>query len=412
MSPTTFDSNYRGEFPGLARMWKGRRVAFFDGPAGSQVPKSVADAMAHCLTFCNANDGGTFESSREVSALAVQARHAVADLLHVDEPDTVVLGPNMTSLTFALSRSLARTWKPGDEVIVTRMDHDANIRPWLLAADEVGVKVRWVEVTSDCRLRMDMFSELLSERTKLVAVGLASNAVGTINPIAEIAAAAHRVGALMFVDAVHAVPHRLVDVQQLAADFLVCSAYKFFGPHQGILWGRRELLEKLPAYKVRPAPNSLPGKWMTGTPSFEAMAGTQAAIAYLERLGSGDDRRHRLAAAYQFIANHERQLAKRFLAGMASLSDWKVWGITDPGQLDQRVATFGLTSNRLTPQHAAERLAEQGICVWAGHFYAIELIEALGLAPHGLLRIGFLHYNSADEVDRLLEALRDINRNS
>lgn len=401
-------NSIRRQFPGLARQHNDRPMVFLDGPGGSQVPQRVIDAVADCLAHHNANDGGAFATSREVGAIADSARRALADLLNADDPDAIVFGPNMTTLTMALSRSLARRWKPGDEIVVTRLDHDANVSPWVLAAKDVGVVVRFLEISPDCRLRMEMLGDVIGQRTKLVAVGVASNAVGTINPVHEIIEAAHRVRALVFLDAVHAVPHFQVDVTKLNADFVACSPYKFFGPHAGVLWGRRSQLDELAAYKVRPASNQLPSKWMTGTPSFEAMAGTSAAIDYLAELGGGGGRRSALTRAYQSIRQHESHLATRFLEGIDRLPDWKVWGFTKPEELAQRVSTFGLTNKKLSPRQAADRLADRGFCVWAGNFYAIELIEALGLAPQGLLRIGLLHYNTLDEVDQLLEALGEM----
>ena len=288
---------------------------------------------------------------------------------------------------------------------------DANVTPWELAAADVGAKVRILDIDpTDCTLRLDQLSGLLTDRTRLIAVGLASNAVGTLNPVREIVAAAKRVGALVFVDAVHAIPHRLVDVDDLGADFLACSCYKFFGPHLGILWGQREHLERLQAYKVRPAPDSVPGRWMTGTPSFEAIAGTRAAVEYLAGLGEGANRRMALNAGFTSIQGHETSLAEQFLSGLRRLPDWRVWGITDPARLADRVPTFGLTHLTLAPGVVAAALGEQGIFVWNGHFYAPSLVDALGLSTEGLIRVGFLHYNTEAEVDRLLEALGKLGR--
>jgi cysteine desulfurase family protein (TIGR01976 family) len=290
--------------------------------------------------------------------------------------------------------------------VVTRLDHDANVTPWVLAAADAGATVRFLDIDpSDCTLRLDLLPALLSDRTRLVAVGLASNAVGTVNRLGEVVAAARRVGALVFVDAVHAVPHRPVDVGALGADFLACSPYKFFGPHLGVLWGRRDLLEQLPAYKVRPAPNSGPGRWMTGTPSFEAIAGTGAAVDYLASLGTGVDRRAALAAGYEAIRQYETALAAQFLDGLARLPAWRVWGIGDPARIGERVSTFGLTHRTRPAAEVASALGAQGLFVWSGHFYAQGLIERLGLASAGMLRIGLLHYNTADEVARTLDAL-------
>jgi cysteine desulfurase family protein (TIGR01976 family) len=405
----------REQFPGLGRQVAGRPAVFLDGPGGSQVPRRVLDAVEDCLTNKNANEGGFFATSRELGALVEQARAAVADLLGTDDPETVVFGPNMTTLTFALSRVLSRAWGPGDLVVLTRLDHDANVTPWSRAAREVGAHPLFLDVNpADCTLRLDRLDQFLNERTRLVAVGVASNAVGTVNAVRQIADAAHRVGALVFLDTVHAAPHLLTDVREWDCDFLACSAYKFFGPHVGILWGRRVLLERLPAYKVRPAPDSGPGRWQTGTPNFEGIAGTLAAVEYLADLGreqAGDPalgRRAALATAFGAIGRYERELADRLLAGLARLPGYRVWGITDPARQEQRVPTLALTHRERTAEELAAGLAEKGIFAWHGNFYAPGLIEALGLAPAGLLRLGLLHYNTAEEVDRVLEALGEL----
>ena len=399
----------RAQYPGLARVVNGQPAAFLDGPGGSQVPQAVIDAVADCMAHRNANDGGAFVTSRAVHELVADARSAVADLLGAADPDEIVFGLNMTTLAFALSRSLAKTWRPGDEIVVTRLDHDANVSPWVLAAADAGATVRYLEIDpSDCTLRLDDLSDMITNRTRFVAVGMASNAVGTVNALREIIAATKRVGALVFIDAVHGVPHRPVDVVTLGADFVACSPYKFFGPHLGVLWGRGELLAELPAYKVHPAPDAGPGRWMTGTTSFEAIAGTHAAVDYLANLGGGGERRSALARGYAAIAEHETALARQFLAGVAKLPSWRVWGIADPERLRERVSTFGLTHRIQPPTEVAARLAEQGIFAWAGHFYAQNLIETLGLAPAGMLRIGFLHYNTSEEVARTIAALAAI----
>lgn len=396
----------RRQFPGLARLVNGTPAAFLDGPGGSQVPQSVIDAVGDCLAHRNANDGGAFVTSRAAGEVVDAARAAFADLLGAADPDEIVFGPNMTTLTFGLSRALAKTWRTGDEVVVTRLDHDANVTPWVLAAADAGATVRFLDIDpSDCTLRLDLLPTLLNERTRLVAVGLASNAVGTINPLREVVAAARRVGALVFMDAVHAVPHRSVDVGALGADFLACSPYKFFGPHLGVLWGRRDLLERLPAYKVRPAPDSGPGRWMTGTPNFEAIAGAHAAVDYLASLGGGYDRRAALVTGYAAIRAHETALATQFLDGLTQIPTWRVWGIADPARIGDRVSTFGLTHRTISAAEAASTLGAKGLFVWSGHFYASGLIERLALAPAGMLRIGFLHYNTAEEVARILDTL-------
>jgi cysteine desulfurase family protein (TIGR01976 family) len=389
-------------------------VRFFDGPAGSQVPASVVDAVAGYLTRTNANHGGAFATSRESDALLDEAHRAAADFFGVADPSEIAFGANMTSLTLALSRALARDWRSGDEIVVTRLDHDANVTPWTLAARDAGAIVRHVEIRkSDCTLDLDSLRSQLSPRTRLVAVGCASNAVGTINPVAKIVEMAHAVGALAFLDAVHLAPHRRLDAAGWNADFAVCSAYKFFGPHVGLMWGRRDILEGLPAYKLRPATNELPGKWMTGTQSHEGIAGVLAAIEYLANLGRAASgamlpRAAALTAAFDAIETHERELTRRLLAGLAALPRFRLLGIADVDRLDDRVATFGMTHASLTPLELARRLDERGTFAWHGNFYALPLTEALGLEPQGMLRIGLLHYNTAEEVARLLAALAEI----
>ncbi len=405
----------RRQFPALSRRVGDRLAAFFDGPGGTQVPQRVIDAVGHYLAHQNANHGGHFATAVESDRLLDEAHRGLAEFLGADDPRTIVFGQNMTSLTFALSRSLARTWKPNDEIVVTRLDHDANVSPWVLAARDTGATVRFASIkTEDCTLDLDELRHLINERTRLVAVGCASNATGGINPVRDICDWAHAVGANVFLDAVHYAPHGLIDVQAWGCDFLACSAYKFFGPHVGILWGRRDLLESLDAYKVRPAPLAPPGKWMTGTQSHEAIAGALAAVEYLADLGrlvAGDDsldRRAALREAYREIGLYERGLASRLLAGLARMPDVQVFGITDPARFDQRVATVSLTHERFTATEMAQRLGQQGFFVWHGNYYALNLTESLGLEPEGMLRIGLVHYNTATEVDRLLEAMHGL----
>ncbi len=401
----------RRQFPALARELSGRSAVFFDGPAGSQVPQRVIDAIGEYLVHCNANHGGAFATSVENDELLAGAQQAAADFVGTDDQAEIVFGANMTTLTFAVSRAMASTWRSGDEVIVTQLDHDANVTPWVLAARDVGATVRHVEIhQEDCTLDLDDLRNKLNERTRLVAVGCASNAVGTINPVREICRSAHEVGAEVFLDAVHYAPHALIDVQSWDCDFLAASAYKFFGPHVGILWGRRERLAELPAYKVRPASEAVPDRWMTGTPNYECIAGTRAAIDYLADLGRSAaepdlPRRAALAAAFGRIAVHEQKLLARMLTGLAELPDFRVWGIPDLQRIDQRVPTISITHARLSPRQLAERLAAEGIFVWDGNFYALPLTERLELEPQGLVRIGLLHYNTMQEVERLLEAL-------
>ena len=396
-------------------MVDGQRAVYFDGPAGSQVPDRVIRAVSSYLAATNANHGGRFATSRESDEMLDAARQAAADLLGTTDTDTIIFGPNMTTLTLALSRALARTWKTGDEVVVTRLDHDANVTPWVLAARDAGATVRYVEVrATDCSLDMESLRAELSPRTRLVAVGCASNAVGTVNPVGEICRLVHQTGGQVFLDAVHYVPHALVDVAAWDCDYLVCSAYKFFGPHVGILWGRRDLLAKLPAYKVRPAPDDLPGKWMTGTANHEGIAGTLAAIECLAELSdaapSATARRSRLVAAYAKIGAYERRLAQRLIAGLLELPSVRIWGNTDLARLDERVPTVAVTHARFTPVELADYLGRRGIFAWHGHFYALPLTESLGLEPSGLLRIGLLHYNTADEIDRFLAAMGELEK--
>ncbi len=425
-SPTTpaFEINaVRQQFPALARQVAGQTAAYFDGPAGSQVPSCVADAMRHCLLHTNANTCGQFVTSREAGELAAAAHAAAADFVGAQDPGEIAFGPNMTTLTFAFSRALAKEWQAGDEILVTQSDHDANVTPWVLAARDAGATVRHVPINKDdCTLDMEAYRKLLNERTRLVAFGCASNASGTIHPIKEMTAAAHEAGAEVFLDAVHFAPHLPIDVTDWDCDFLACSAYKFFGPHMGLLWGRRNRLEEIKAYKVRPAPNDLPGKWMTGTLNFEGVAGTLAAINYLAAL-SGEAfpadtsqpnavRRAALLKAFAAISAYEQPLTLEFLAGLAEIPSIKVWGITDPARIAERVPTISFTHERFSPQQVAAFLGERGIFVWDGNYYALALTETLGLEPDGAVRVGILHYNTQDEVQRLLGALQELDGQS
>jgi cysteine desulfurase family protein (TIGR01976 family) len=411
-SASTFDvAAIRKQFPALARRHGSREAVFFDGPAGSQVPESVIAAIGDYLRTKNANHGGVFATAVESDALLDEAHRAAADFVGADDPECCYFGANMTTLTFALSRALSRTWNKGDEIIVTRLDHDADVSPWVLAARDAGVTVRHVNIRSDCTLDLDHLRSQLSPRTRLVAVGCASNAVGTINPVAEITASAHAVGAKVFLDAVHFAPHRRIDVAGWDCDFLACSAYKFFGPHVGVMYGRRELLESLTAYKVRPAPNELPGKWMTGTQNHEGIAGTLAAINYLADLGrtsAEQNRREALDAAFDKIADYEEAPAVQLQQGLDRLPQFKSWGITDVERFGERVPTFSITHRSLPAIEVARRLSAAGIFVWHGNFYALPLTETLGVEPAGLVRIGLLHYNTKEEVGYLLDVLTSI----
>ena len=404
----------REQFPALKRSVNGQPAVFLDGPAGTQVPQRVIEAISEYLVNHNANHGGLFATSRESDEMLDETHRAMADFLGADDPDCVCFGPNMTSLTFAISRALSRTWNAGDEVIVTRLDHDANVTPWVLAAQDVGATVRHVEVrTNDCTLDLDDLRAKLSHRTRLIAVGCASNATGSINPVREICTWARAAGALTFLDAVHYAPHALVDVSALGCDLLACSAYKFFGPHVGVLWGRRDLLEQLPAYKLRPAPNELPGKWMTGTQNHECLAGTLAAVDYLADLGREVDagqssRRAALQTAYTAIGQYEQQLVSQLILGLEQNDRIKIWGTTDASKLSVRLPTVSITHANLRPAELAERLGQRGIFVWHGNYYALQLTESLGLEPDGMVRLGLVHYNTPAEVDRLLEELQGL----
>ncbi len=379
--------------------------AYLDGPGGTQVPGSVIAAITGALQTGIGNLGGAFAASRRSDAIVAAARDAIADLFDA-APSEVVFGPNMTTLTFAMSRALARTWVPGDEVVVTSLDHDANVTPWRLAAADRGVTVRTVHFDpADGTLDPAAVRDAIGPRTRVVAVTAASNALGSVTRLGEIVPAAHAAGAVVFVDAVHHSAHRLLSLRQLGADLVAASAYKFFGPHIGMLVGREELLAGVAPYKLVPAHDTGPERWETGTQSFEALAGVAAAVDYLASLGTGDSRRDRLQSAFAAIGSHEADLATRFLRGIAEMPRVRLYGITDTDRLDQRVATFAFAVEGLAPRLVAERLGEQGVFVWDGNYYAVGVMERLGKANQGLVRVGFVHYNTAAEVDRALAAL-------
>ena len=407
----------RDHFPALARTIGGVPVAYLDGPGGTQVPRECIAAMTAYLETSNANHGGAFAAAVESDAILHEAHAAAADFIGAHEADDVAFGPNMTTLTFAVSRAIGRDLRAGDEIVVTRLDHDANVAPWLAVAEDLGCTVRWVELADDrATLDLEGLDRVLSERTKVVAIGLASNALGTITDVRRVIDAAHAVGAIAYVDAVHAAPHFPIDVAALRADLLVCSPYKFFAPHLGMLTGRRELLERLTAYRVRPAGADLPGKWETGTQSHEAIAGLLGTFGYLERLGAayGDvapdaDRRARLRAAMAAIRAHERGLSAGVLERLATVPGLTLHGIADPSRLDERVPTFSFTLAGHAPREIASHLAGRAISTWDGDFYAWELVRALGLSDEGgLLRIGLVHYNTLEEIDRLVAALGEL----
>ena len=406
---TTFDVDaIRARFPALSLTHEGRPMAFFDGPGGTQVPDSVIDAVSRYYREANANHGGAFATSERSDAIVEDAHAALADLLGVDA-DEITLGPNMTTLTFHLSRSVAATLRPGDEIVVTGLDHQANVDPWIATARDSEAIVRtWEPNLADCTLRLDALDEVLNERTRLVAVGWASNAVGTINPIREIAERVHRAGAWLYVDAVHAAPHLPLDARAVDADFVACSVYKFFGPHLGALYGRRAVMDSLPAYKVRPASH----KFETGTGNHEGDAGAAAAVDYLADLGAryggaaaSDSRRERVLAGMHAIRAYELDLYRYLADRLGEFDGVRILGLTADGDMERRTPTAAITIEGVNPRAAAQELGRQGIAVWDGDFYATGLIERLGLAPDGVVRIGLTHYNTRAEVDRLIEEL-------
>jgi cysteine desulfurase family protein (TIGR01976 family) len=409
-------SPLRDRFPALARTQDGRPVVFTDAPGGSQVPDAVIEAVAAAYRRGVSNHDGVFVTSREVDDVVANARAAGADLVGAD-PDQIVFGPNSTTLLLHLSRAFARTLGPGDEVVVTRLDHDANVRPWVLAARDAGATVRWVDLRpDDTTLDIDSFDAALSERTRLVAFTLASNATGTITPASELVARAKAAGALVAVDGVHMAQHRAIDLDDLGADVLAVSPYKVFGPHLGMLAVRHDLLDRLDPYRLRPTDGyPSPLRWETGTPNHEGLAGFAAAVEYLAEVGrtyaapAGDARRDAVRAAYDAIEAHECALTLRFLDGLAGVDGARLLGIAEPGRASQRTPTFAIRLGEQDPKATATALGERGIFVWDGHYYAMELFERLGLLDRGgAVRIGFCHYSTPAEVDRVLEALADL----
>jgi cysteine desulfurase family protein (TIGR01976 family) len=397
----------RRQFPALQS-----EAVFFDNPGGTQVPQAVLDRMLGYLTKSNANRDGAFATSRESDRLLEASRSAMAALVGAARPEEIVFGPNMTSLTFQISRALAREFLPGDEIIVTRLDHDANIAPWRLVAEDRGCLVRWLDFDpEDCTLDLAMLDSLLGPRTRLVAVGFASNAVGTVNPVPEIARRAHAAGALCYVDAVQYAPHRRIDVQALDCDFLVASSYKFFGPHLGMLYGRHDLLARLRAYKVRSASDAPPGKFETGTQLHENIVGALGAVEYLAGLPGIEtsDWRARFDRAFSLIEAYEARLTQQLIVGLQTVPGLRIYGITEPRQMEDRLPTVSFTLKGKSPQQVAARLGEVGINVWDGNFYAQAVTERLELEDRGgLVRIGAVHYNTEDEVDRLIQALNKV----
>jgi len=396
---------------------------FLDNPGGTQAVKNCLDRMMEYLVDTNANHEGAFKTSRESDAMIHKARQSAADFLNAARPEEILFGQNMTSLTFHLSRSLARRLGPGDEIVVTRLDHDANIAPWLLLAEDRGCTVRWVDFhPEDGTLDLDGLRAALAGKPKLVAVGYASNALGTVNPVADIVKLAHAAGALAFVDAVHYAPHGPIDVRALGCDFLACSAYKFFGPHLGILYGRYDLLDELVAYKVRPSSNHLPGKFETGTQNHEAIAGLYGTFDYLDWVGQHfagalgaeyekafQGRALHLKKAMAAIRAYESELALAMAKVLRETPGVTVYGQMDEARFAERVPTFAFRTKSLTPRQVAEELDGEGIYVWDGNYYALEATRRLGVEESGgMVRVGAAHYNTKDEIERFGKALHKI----
>ena len=417
-------ASVRRQFPSLHRIQNGKPVAYLDGPAGTQVPQSVVDRISESMLHHNANRSGRFATSREVEAGMKQAHQVFADFLNAPCPESVAFGPNMTSLTLQFSRAIAKEWKAGDRILVSQLDHDANFTPWILAAQDAGVEVCQIAVNKqDVTLDLDSLRSLLTDRTRLVAVTAASNAVGSLTPVRQIADMVHSVGAELFVDAVHYAPHRSVDVSEWNCDYLVCSAYKFFGPHIGVLFGRPERMMQLNPYKLRPAPDSLPVRWMTGTQNHACIAGAAAAVEYIASLSessttspveaspgttSVSSLRAKLVDAMNQIQNHEMQLVQRLIAGLQSISGVQIFGIVEEARMSERAPTVAFRLDSMKSIDVAQRLGDEGVFVWHGNYYALPLTTALGTEPDGMVRIGCMHYNTQEEIDRTLNLIRSI----
>lgn len=412
----------RAQFPALAVTDDGRPRVFLDNPAGTQVPHGVIERMSDCLINHNANLGGYFVTSKGADAIVDDAHSAMADLLNAATPDEIIFGQNMTTLTLSVSRSLAKHFNEGDEILLSRMDHDANVYPWVLMARDRGVKVTWLPFDLETfEFDLDDVRKLITERTRMVCVGGASNLLGTLNDVQAMCRIAKEAGAWTYIDAVQSVPHVSTDVQSIDCDFLACSAYKFFGPHQGILYGRQSVLDQLEAYKVRPASDRSPGNFESGTQSHEGMAGTAAAVDYFASVGEAcgeahagkyplfSSRRLHAHTGMDVLFDYEAGLARQLISGLQSINGVTVQGVTSPDAMDRRVPTVAFTSARHAPDAIARRLAEHNIFVWSGHNYAIEVVNALGLMDSGgVVRVGPVHYNTSEEIDRLLTAVEDL----
>ncbi|MBZ9812349.1 cysteine desulfurase-like protein [Mesorhizobium sp. CA7] len=404
----------RGKFPALSLTDDGRRRIYLDNPAGTQVPQAVADAVSRCLLTTNANLGGFFETTVAAQKVVDAAHAAMADFLNAPSVEEIVIGANMTTLTYHMSRTLGRTMKPGDEIIVTRMDHEGNVSPWLQLAEDLGLVVRFLPFDErSWQVEETALKGLLSEKTRLVALNYASNLTGSINKVKALTAAAKQAGALVYVDAVQFAPHGLVDVQALGCDFLICSAYKFFGPHMGILWGRRDVIDALQPYKCRCSSNVLPERFELGTPQIELMAGLTAAIDYFADLGAATgesgSRRQRIAKAFEVSIAYENRLARQLIEGLSSIEGLVIHGIIDPERLAERVPTVSFTVEGIAPETIVRQMNAENIFVWSGHNYAWEVVRQLGIpAEQGVVRIGIAHYNTAAEIEETLESVHRV----
>ncbi|MER9056321.1 cysteine desulfurase-like protein [Mesorhizobium sp. M0910] len=404
----------RAKFPALSLTDKGRQRIYLDNPAGTQVPQSVADAVSRCLLTTNANLGGFFETTIAAQDIVDEAHLAMADFLGAASPQEIIIGANMTTLTYHMSRTLGRTMKPGDEIILTRMDHEGNVSPWLQLAEDLGLVVRWLPFDQQSwQIEEAALAALLSERTRLVALNYASNLTGSINRVKALTGIARRAGALVYIDAVQFAPHGLIDVQNLGCDFLICSAYKFFGPHMGILWGRLGVIDALKPYKCRCSSNALPERFELGTLQIELMAGLSAAIDYFAELGAAagaqGSRRRKIAKAFEVSIAYENPLTQQLIDGLSDIAGLTIHGITDPKRIDERVPTVSFTVEGIVPETVVRQMNAENIFLWSGHNYAWEIVHQLGIpAEQGVVRIGIAHYNTAAEIDETLESVHRV----
>ncbi|MCP9230773.1 cysteine desulfurase-like protein [Mesorhizobium sp. LMG 17147] len=404
----------RAKFPALSLTDKGRQRIYLDNPAGTQVPQTVGDAISRCLLTTNANLGGFFETTIAAQDIVDEAHLAMADFLGAASPQEIVIGANMTTLTYHMSRTLGRTMKPGDEIILTRMDHEGNVSPWLQLAEDLGLVVRWLPFDQQSwQIEEAALAALLSERTRLVALNYASNLTGSINRVKALTGIARRAGALVYIDAVQFAPHGLIDVQKLGCDFLICSAYKFFGPHMGILWGRLDVIDALKPYKCRCSSNALPERFELGTPQIELMAGLSAAVDYFAELGAAagaqGSRRRKIAKAFEVSIAYENPLTQQLIDGLSDIAGLTIHGITDPKRINERVPTVSFTVEGIVPETIVRQMNAENIFLWSGHNYAWEIVHQLGIpAEQGVVRIGIAHYNTAAEIDETLESVHRV----